>query len=111
MDLKLRGKRALVTGSTQGIGFAIAKGLAREGAAVVVNGRSEAKVNDAVKRIAAETKAIGDRHRRRCRQRRARSIVCWPSSDLSIFSSTMPASSSRSRLLEIPDSDWLRISR
>ena len=44
MDFKLRGKRALVTGSTQGIGFAIAQGLAREGAAVVVNGRGEAKV-------------------------------------------------------------------
>jgi NAD(P)-dependent dehydrogenase (short-subunit alcohol dehydrogenase family) len=38
MDFKLHGKRALVTGSTQGIGFAIAQGLAREGAAVVVNG-------------------------------------------------------------------------
>ena len=34
MDLKLRGKRALITGSTQGIGFAIAEGLAREGADV-----------------------------------------------------------------------------
>ena len=33
MDLKLKGKRALVTGSTAGIGFAIALGLAREGAA------------------------------------------------------------------------------
>jgi NAD(P)-dependent dehydrogenase (short-subunit alcohol dehydrogenase family) len=56
MDFKLRGKRALVTGSTQGIGFAIAQGLAREGAAVVVNGRSEAKVSEAAKRIAGETK-------------------------------------------------------
>jgi NAD(P)-dependent dehydrogenase (short-subunit alcohol dehydrogenase family) len=56
MDFKLTGKRAFVTGSTQGIGFAIAQGLAREGAAVVVNGRGEAKVKDAVKRIAAGTK-------------------------------------------------------
>ena len=38
MDLKLKGKRALVTGSTAGIGFAVVLGLAREGAAVVVNG-------------------------------------------------------------------------
>ncbi len=57
MDFKLRGKRALVTGSTQGIGFAIAQGLAREGAAVVITGRGAAKVGEAVKRIAAETKA------------------------------------------------------
>jgi NAD(P)-dependent dehydrogenase (short-subunit alcohol dehydrogenase family) len=56
MDLKLRGKRALVTGSTAGIGYAIAKCLAQEGAEVVVNGRTVAKVNDAVKRIAKETK-------------------------------------------------------
>jgi NAD(P)-dependent dehydrogenase (short-subunit alcohol dehydrogenase family) len=55
MDLKLNGKRALVTGSTGGIGFAIAQGLAREGADVVVNGRSEAKVRDAVARLAAAT--------------------------------------------------------
>jgi NAD(P)-dependent dehydrogenase (short-subunit alcohol dehydrogenase family) len=58
MDLKLRGKRALVTGSTQGIGYAIAQGLAREGAEVVVNGRGEAKVRETVERIAAETKGL-----------------------------------------------------
>src|SRR3954452_12716131 len=39
MDLQLRGKRALVTGSTAGIGLATAAGLLREGAAVGVNGR------------------------------------------------------------------------
>ena len=55
MDLKLKGKLALVTGSTAGIGFAIALGLAREGAAVVVNGRTDGKVSEAIKRIAAET--------------------------------------------------------
>jgi NAD(P)-dependent dehydrogenase (short-subunit alcohol dehydrogenase family) len=54
MDLKLRGKRALVTGSTAGIGFAIACGLARERAEVIVNGRSEDKVAEAVRRITAE---------------------------------------------------------
>jgi NAD(P)-dependent dehydrogenase (short-subunit alcohol dehydrogenase family) len=57
MDLKLRGKRALVTGSTQGIGFAIAEGLAREGADVVVNGRTNAKVEAAIETIAGKTKA------------------------------------------------------
>ena len=54
MDLRLRGKRALVTGSTAGIGFAIARGLARERAEVIINGRSEAKVAEAVQRISSE---------------------------------------------------------
>jgi len=57
MDLKLRGKRALVTGSTVGIGFAIASGLAREGAEVIVNGRSEKRVAEAVKRISSEARS------------------------------------------------------
>ncbi len=40
MDLQLKDKTALVTGSTAGIGFAIAKGLLKEGAAVYINGRT-----------------------------------------------------------------------
>jgi NAD(P)-dependent dehydrogenase (short-subunit alcohol dehydrogenase family) len=51
MDLQLKGKLALVTGSTVGIGFAIAEGLAREGATVIVNGRSEARAAKAVENI------------------------------------------------------------
>jgi NAD(P)-dependent dehydrogenase (short-subunit alcohol dehydrogenase family) len=54
MDLELRGKRAVVTGSTAGIGFAIAKRLAAEGAAVVVNGRTEKRVNSAIEQIRSE---------------------------------------------------------
>src|SRR3977135_301097 len=47
MNLKLADKTALVSGSTKGIGFAIATGLAREGARVIVNGRSEKSVAEA----------------------------------------------------------------
>ena len=52
MDLQLDGKRALITGSTLGIGFAIAKVLAEEGARVIVNGRTEERVSEAKRRIA-----------------------------------------------------------
>jgi NAD(P)-dependent dehydrogenase (short-subunit alcohol dehydrogenase family) len=51
MDLLLKGKIALVTGSTVGIGFAIAEGLARESVTVIVNGRSEARAARAVDNI------------------------------------------------------------
>ena len=54
MDLQLKAKRALVTGSTLGIGFAIAKALAEEGAQVTVNGRTEERVREAQQRIATE---------------------------------------------------------
>lgn len=53
MDLQLSGKRALVTGSTAGIGLAAAAGLYREGASVVVNGRSSSRVEEAAARIRA----------------------------------------------------------
>ncbi|MEH2295246.1 SDR family NAD(P)-dependent oxidoreductase [Nostoc sp.] len=55
MDLKLHGKSALVSGSTAGIGLAIAQGLAQEGASVIVNGRSEERVADAIAKIKQST--------------------------------------------------------
>jgi NAD(P)-dependent dehydrogenase (short-subunit alcohol dehydrogenase family) len=51
MDVKLTGKVALVTGSTAGIGFAIARALAQEGAHVFVNGRTQERVDAAVAAI------------------------------------------------------------
>jgi NAD(P)-dependent dehydrogenase (short-subunit alcohol dehydrogenase family) len=58
MDLKLQGKRALVTGSTAGIGFAIAQALANEGALVTVNGRTQARVDQALRRIGGSARGI-----------------------------------------------------
>ena len=58
MDLKLQGKRALVTGSTAGIGFAIAQALANEGAAVAVNGRTQARVDQALRRIGGGARGV-----------------------------------------------------
>jgi len=55
MDLKIKNKIALVTGSTAGIGFAIAKALANEGVQVVVNGRTAERVKLAVEQLKKET--------------------------------------------------------
>jgi NAD(P)-dependent dehydrogenase (short-subunit alcohol dehydrogenase family) len=54
MDLKLTGKAALVTGSTAGIGLAIAKRLAAEGVDVVITGRNQAKLDAAAADVATD---------------------------------------------------------
>ena len=62
MDLGLTGKHALVTGSTAGIGYALAKGLAAEGARVILTGRTQSGVDAALERLRAvvpEAKATG----------------------------------------------------
>ena len=51
MDLQLGDKSVLVTGSTAGIGFAIASLFVEEGASVILNGRSENRVKEAAQRI------------------------------------------------------------
>jgi NAD(P)-dependent dehydrogenase (short-subunit alcohol dehydrogenase family) len=51
MDLQLQDKLALVTGSTGGIGLAIAKALAAERARIIVNGRTEDRVKEAIEKI------------------------------------------------------------
>ena len=51
MNLELIGKTALISGSTKGIGFAIASQLAEEGALVIVNGRSESTVRSALEQV------------------------------------------------------------
>jgi gluconate 5-dehydrogenase len=54
----LSGRRALVTGSSQGIGQSLARGLAAAGAAVVLNGRDQAKLDRAVAALAAEGRQV-----------------------------------------------------
>src|SRR5688500_16124695 len=55
MDLGLKGRTALVTGASSGIGWAVALGLAREGVSTVISGRREALLDV----LAEEIKAVG----------------------------------------------------
>jgi NAD(P)-dependent dehydrogenase (short-subunit alcohol dehydrogenase family) len=58
MNLQLEGKRALVTGSTAGIGFAIAEALANEGASVIVNGRTQKRVDEALAKLKGKVEGL-----------------------------------------------------
>jgi len=61
MDLGLKDKRALVTGSSRGLGYAAALALAKEGCKVAINGRDEAKIKSAAEKLSKETgvQAVG----------------------------------------------------
>jgi len=61
MDLQLKGKRALVTGSSRGLGYATALALAKEGCRLAINSRDQARASAAAAKISAETggKALG----------------------------------------------------
>jgi NAD(P)-dependent dehydrogenase (short-subunit alcohol dehydrogenase family) len=55
MNLQLKGKTAFISGSTSGIGFATAKALLKEGVNVIINGRTQEGVNDAIQKLKSET--------------------------------------------------------
>ncbi|WP_405756855.1 SDR family oxidoreductase [Streptomyces sp. NBC_01420] len=108
MHIDLSGRTALVTGSTQGIGEAIAVGLARTGAHVVVNGRNQERVAEAVHAVRAAsgsdevTGAAGDLA---TEDGTAAVLEAAPAVDilvnsLGIFGSAAP--------LEIDDAEWRR---
>ncbi|MCE4556551.1 SDR family NAD(P)-dependent oxidoreductase [Roseateles cellulosilyticus] len=107
MDLKLEGKLALVSGSTAGIGYAIARTLAHEGARVIVNGRTQAAVDEAVERMRSDTGGTiegyaGDLSRAAAaeelvRQRTGIEILV---NNLGIFEPKA--------FEDIPDEDWMR---
>src|SRR6476646_7787370 len=101
MQIDLADKLAIVTGSTAGIGFAIAKGLAAAGANVVLNGRTQARVDEAIARLNSELDSLslsreasiqGVAADLSSRAGLARSL---PKSPTPTFSSTTLASSSR----------------
>src|SRR6266852_4829955 len=108
MDLKLTNKTALVTGSTAGIGFAIAALFAQEGAAVVVNGRSQNRVDEAIERIRREQKDA---------RLRGLAADLGTSKGVDLLTRSLPQVDILVNNLgifepkpftEIPDADWLR---
>ena len=103
MDLGLKGKRALVTGSTAGIGFAVAKHLAEEGAFVYVNGRTEARVRKAVAEIGGNADAIAADLGTAAGAEKLFLHV----KDLDIVVNNMGIFEARP-FLEISDADWIR---
>lgn len=107
MDLQLANKTAFISGSTAGIGFAIAKALAEEGANIIVNGRSEASVKQAIESLktTAKGKVAGFAGDLSLASEAAKLTEQYPKVDilinnLGIFE-PVPFE-------EIPDEDWLR---
>jgi NAD(P)-dependent dehydrogenase (short-subunit alcohol dehydrogenase family) len=109
MDLGLKGKIAVVSGSTAGIGFAIASTLAAEGAEVVVNGRSQPRVDAALEKIRTATGS-----------RVHRGVVAdlGTAAGVKSFVQQVPKADilinnmgifEPKKFLEIPDEDWLRL--
>jgi NAD(P)-dependent dehydrogenase (short-subunit alcohol dehydrogenase family) len=107
MDLQLKGKLALVSGSTAGIGYAIASTLAQEGATVIVNGRSQAGVDEAVERMRAETKGTVLGFAGDLAQASAAEDVVRRHPGISILVNNLGIFEPKA-FEDIPDEDWLR---
>ena len=108
MDLGIKGKTAVVSGSTAGIGFAIAATLAAEGAQVVINGRTEARVKSAMEQIAKRVAGA---------QLRGVAADLGTLAGVEAFLKKAPETDilvnnlgifEPKPFIEIPDSDWLR---
>jgi NAD(P)-dependent dehydrogenase (short-subunit alcohol dehydrogenase family) len=108
MKIDLSGKTALVTGSTSGIGHAIAKGLALAGAEVVINGRTQGKVDAAV---AAIVKAVPGSKVRGAAADVSTAAGCnsliavLPNTDILVNNAGI---FEPKEFVEIPDEDWSR---
>lgn len=107
MDLQLKGKLALVSGSTAGIGHAIAHTLAQEGATVIVNGRTQAAVDQAVERIRAETRGTVHGHAGDMSQAAVAEEAVRRFPGIDILVNNLGIFEAKA-FEDIPDADWTR---
>jgi NAD(P)-dependent dehydrogenase (short-subunit alcohol dehydrogenase family) len=109
MDLRLSNRRALVTGSTAGIGFAIAQGLAAEGAQVTITGRTQANVDAALGRLRAAVKnAQVDGVAADCATAEGAQAVFARVPGVEILVNNLGIYE-RKPFFDIPDADWERL--
>jgi NAD(P)-dependent dehydrogenase (short-subunit alcohol dehydrogenase family) len=109
MDLQLKNRKALVIGSTAGIGFAIAHGLAAEGAQVTITGRTQANVDAALQRLnSAVSGAKADGVAADCATAAGAEKVFARVSEVDVLVNNLGIYE-RKPFFEIPDADWLRL--
>jgi NAD(P)-dependent dehydrogenase (short-subunit alcohol dehydrogenase family) len=106
MDLQLKGKTALVTGSTAGIGLAIAERLAAEGVEVVVTGRTQDKLDAAVAQVSKSGRARGVLADAGTAEGADALIAAVPSVDILVNNLGIYEAKP---FTEISDADWLRL--
>lgn len=108
MDLALVGRKALITGSTAGIGYAIARGLAAEGCRVVVTGRTQKSVDDALGRLRRDLpQAKGEGIAADCATAAGAEAVFARVHDLDILVNNLGIYG-RMPFFDIPDAEWAR---
>jgi NAD(P)-dependent dehydrogenase (short-subunit alcohol dehydrogenase family) len=109
MDLQLKDRRALVTGSTAGIGYAIAAGLAAEGARVVITGRTQANVDAALAKLASQVPgAKAEGIAADCATAAGAQTVFSRVPEVEILVNNLGIYE-RKPFFEIPDADWMRL--
>jgi NAD(P)-dependent dehydrogenase (short-subunit alcohol dehydrogenase family) len=102
MDLGLKGRRALITGSTSGIGYAIAQGLAAEGAQVWITGRTQQRVDEALAHLRGAQGIAAD-----CATAAGAQAVFKRVPEVDILVNNLGIYE-RKPFFDIPDADWTR---